>query len=63
MMRHAIDDFDAMLVAQGMEKAGADVFSITYDGHHRLSGGLIDTAKFIVWAKVKNEAELDLVDK
>lgn len=31
--RTAQDDFHAQLIAQGMENAGADVFSITHDSH------------------------------
>ena len=30
--RHASDDFDALLTAQGMEEAGANVFSIVWLG-------------------------------
>jgi len=31
--RKAQDDYHAVLVAQGMENAGADVFAITNDSH------------------------------
>lgn len=31
--RKAQDDYHAVLVAQGMENAGADVFAITSDNH------------------------------
>jgi len=31
--RKAEDDYHAILVAQGMENAGADVFAITNDSH------------------------------
>ena len=42
--RHAKNDFEALMTAQGMEDAGASVFSITLN-----SGN--DSFRFIVFAK------------
>jgi hypothetical protein len=63
MVRHANNDFEAMLTAQGMEEAGADVFSITHDGMHQPFGAMIPSSKFVVWAKVASDELFDEVDK
>jgi hypothetical protein len=49
--RQAEDDFNAFLIAQGMENAGAEVFSISHNGMHQRFGAMIPSAKFIVWAR------------
>jgi hypothetical protein len=38
MLRHAEDDFAALLIASGMAKAGAEVFSITNNGPAKAQG-------------------------
>lgn len=62
MCRHAEDDFDAMIIANGMGAAGAEVFSVTFDRHSQPWGALAPHAHFIVWAKVKSDADIDAVD-
>ena len=32
ILRHAESDYDALMVAQGMEDAGANVFSVAWNG-------------------------------
>lgn len=49
--RHAEDDFRALLIAQGMENAGALVFSIANNGSDQYPTALIPHTRFIVWAK------------
>ena len=63
MVRKARDDFEALLTAQGMEKAGATVISIAYDGEHQLDGAMIPTSKFVVWARVPDGVQIDDVDE
>lgn len=52
MQRRAVDDFDALLTAQGkMEDAGARVISIVvYDN------------RWYVWARVESDTQMDVVD-
>ena len=40
LVRYAVNDFDALTIATGMEKAHASVFSITHDGQ-----------RFSIWCK------------
>ena len=63
MVRKGRDDFEALLVAQGMEAAGAEVISIAYDGEHQLVGAMIPTSKFVVWARVPDSVQIDDVDE
>lgn len=71
MLRHAEDDFSALLVARGMAKAGAEVFSITNNGPAWPQGmGLVVAVedyirrqKFIVWARVRDEAHITECDE
>lgn len=62
MVRHANSDFDAMITANGMEEAGASVFSITHDGMYRPFGAMAPSSRFVVWAKVNSDADIDAVD-
>lgn len=62
IMRHGRDDFDAFRIAQGMENAGAQVFSISPNGTHQLEGALIPCTKFIVWAKFEDPVTPDQID-
>lgn len=63
MVRHANNDFEAMLTAQGMESAGAEVFSVTHNGMHQPYGAMVPSSKFVVWAKVVSDEFIDVVDK
>jgi hypothetical protein len=62
MVRHAIDDFDAMHIANGMEAAGAQVFSITATEPQLNPGALVKTMRYTVWAKIPDESICDAVD-
>lgn len=61
--RDANSDFDAFRTAQGMENAGAEVFSISHDGMHQPYGAMVSSSKFIVWAKYKAPATPDSIDE
>lgn len=63
MMRNADNDFDAFRIAEAMEEAGADVFSIAYNGQHQPYGALAPSSKFIVFAKVKDDEHIRKIDK
>lgn len=63
MVRKSRDDFEALLTAQAMECAGAEVISITYDGHHHLQGAMVPTSKFNIWARVPVGIQIDEIDK
>lgn len=45
IVRHAADDFGALLTAQGMEDAGAQVFSVTLNHTH------YEARRFLVFAR------------
>ena len=59
MLRHAEDDFTALTIANAMMRVGAEVISITDAGGPPFAK---DTGRFIVWAKVRDEAHLAEVD-
>ena len=61
--RYANSDFDALRIAQGMENAGASVFSIAHAGMHQPHGAMIPSSKFIVWAKYEAPTTPDDIDK
>lgn len=63
MVRGAGNDFDALRVAQGMENAGATVFSITHAGMHKPFGAIDPSSKFVVWAKVESDSQIAAVDE
>jgi hypothetical protein len=70
MLRHAKDDFTALLTASGMSAAGAEVFSITNNGpavpNAMVAPHVTDhirPQKFIVWARVRYDAHCDECDK
>lgn len=60
--RVADNDVEAILTAQAMESAGADVFSVTYNGKSLRPGSGIDSSRFIVWAKYSEAISIDLID-
>lgn len=51
IVRNANNDFDALRTAQGMENAGASVFSVAHAGMHQPYGAMAPSAKFVVFAK------------
>jgi len=55
MVRHARDLFMAFQTAQGMERAGADVFSVTYCDRNL-------EFPYSIWAKIKSNKMIDKVD-
>ena len=63
IVRKARDDFDALLTAQGMERAGAEVISIAHDGEHRQWGAMVPCSKFVIFARVPDDVKIDDVDK
>jgi len=63
MVRQGKDDFEALLVACGMENAGAEVISIAYNGKHLQQGAMQHCSKFTVWARLPEGTSIDDVDK
>lgn len=63
MSRPADNDFDAFRIAQGMENAGVQVFSITFNGMHQQPGAMIPVAKMVVWGKATDNAMIEAADK
>ena len=59
MLRHAEDDFTALTTANAMMRVGAEVVSITDAGGPPFAK---DTGRFVVWAKVRDEAHIAEVD-
>jgi hypothetical protein len=55
--RHAKDDFEALMTAQGMEDAGAYVFSIVWTGR---SG---TTIAYAIFAKYEGPTTPEVVDE
>lgn len=62
MVRRAANDFEAMQTSDAMLRAGADVFSVTYNGMHQPHGAMEPSARFLVWAKVVDDAHIGRVD-
>ncbi len=68
MLRHANDDFFALLTADAMTEGGGEVFSITNNGParpHAFSQFREDherPQKFIVWARVRDAAHMSEID-
>lgn len=56
LVRHAKDDFYALLVAQAMENKGAEVFSVTVD-ISRTEG------RYTIWAKIGKDSQIEAIDK
>ena len=55
--RHAKDDFEALMTAQGMENAGACVFSITWTGKYD------SMMAYVVFGKYEPPITPDEIDK
>jgi hypothetical protein len=64
MLRHAEDDFAALLIANAMENVGAEVFSVVSNGTYKPIGfgSSVEKVQFIVWAKVKDDEHIARVD-
>ena len=63
IVRRARDEFDALLTAEGMERADAEVISIAYDGEHQQPGAMVPCSKFVVFARVPDDVRIDDVDR
>ena len=63
MVRKGTSDFQAFQIATAMEEAGANVFSITYDGQYKELGMELPRSRFCVWAKIESDAQIDGIDK
>src|SRR5262245_12705905 len=69
LLRHAENDYGALLVAAGMTAAGAEVFSITNNGPARPQAFAmpvedhIRPQKFIAWARVRDDAHIAECDE
>ncbi len=63
MVRNAHNDFDALLMAEAMESVGSSVFSITYNGQRISLGETFLHSEFLVWAKVKDDRHIRLIEK
>lgn len=59
MLRHAEDDFTALAIANAMMRVNAEVVSITDAGGQPFAKAI---GRFIVWAKVRDEAHIAEVD-
>ena len=62
MVRYATDDFHAMQIAQGMENAGANVFSIANNGSSTYPNAMAPHCSFVVFAKVDSDDMISGVD-
>jgi hypothetical protein len=60
--RWAEDDFTAFEIAQGIENAGGDVFSISYRGQSTYDQATAAHAQYIVWFKVPEDIDFDAID-
>lgn len=65
IVRQAGNSFDALRTAEGMEKAGANVFSVTFNGMRQALGAMEAGPTFTVWAKYDGpeEARCDEIDR
>ena len=62
LLRHAEDDFRALIIAQGMERAGAEVFSVSYNGQSEPNIMGFTHGRFIVWGRYEDPVTCDLID-
>ena len=63
MVRHAVDDFHALKIANAMESVGATVFSITATDAKLRDGAMEPSMRYTVWAKIADYALCDAVDE
>lgn len=63
MMRSAEDDFAALKTADAMEAAGATVITLTPNGQAQYPTALAPHVRYIVWARVRDDAHIAAVDK
>ena len=62
IVRDANNDLEALRTAQGMENAGASVFSVSHAGMRHPQGAMIPSAKFVVWGKYDAPTTTDEID-
>jgi hypothetical protein len=63
LIRHAEDDFHAMVIAQGMTNAGAEVISVAFNGTRKGGfNGSIDISRFIVFGRFEDPLTCDEID-
>lgn len=62
MVRHADNDFFAILTANAMEDAGAVVISIAYNGQHKPFGAMEPSSRFVVFARIRDNGHIDAID-
>jgi hypothetical protein len=60
--RNARDQWDAYDIATGMETAGVQVFSISYNGTTMNSGAILAASSYIVWGRAES-IDYDQVDE
>lgn len=53
--RRALDDTEALEIANAMESAGAEVICISYRGSETYHETLAPTAQYVVWGRCNNE--------
>lgn len=63
MMRNAEDDFTALKIAEAMEKAGATVITLTPHGEAQYPAALAPHVRYIVWARVRDDAHIREIDQ
>lgn len=63
ILREASNDLDAYRTAQGMENAGASVFSVTFAGESNCAWAVNPVPKFIVWAKYEDPITVNQIDE
>lgn len=60
--RWADDDFQALQIAQAIETAGGEVFTISYRGMGKYASAIDPHAQYIVWFKLPQDKSFDYVD-
>lgn len=63
LLRHAENDFEALLIANAMEKAGAKIFNITSNGERKSLFAAEPHTRFIVWAKCDERFSTSEMDR
>ena len=61
--RQADNIVEAQTIAQAMENAGAEVFSVSSDGYRRNIGGQRAHTCFVVWAKYSSPLTSARIDQ
>ena len=63
MVRGTANSAGACRIANAMEAAGAEVFSVTDSGRKMDYLGFIAIDRFLIWARVRDEAHMTEVDR